>query len=269
MTLFPTSRSRFERAIAHVKAFDAEWKRVVGPDAYEIITKPNSDWTQGATWAVRKTSGENTLALELGEFFYQLRASLDALIYQASIFFKCSLSASEKENLYFPCCKTPKSFEASTIHKIPFPKDLSDWLEALQPYKAANTTDPNMLEVIRIVALINTCAKIDRHRHLHVVAAFPTRIEVEYIATPPTITVTDIKRIRINFLESESPFLVFGLRGVDLSRENNIKLKTNLRLEVSVDQVPIAPSETFDLEVQKMLSVVDGIIRFFEDGFKQ
>ena len=66
MSLFPESWKRLDRAFFHLKAFEAEWQRVAGPDAYDLMTEANGDWTAGCLRARRKFPSEHTLALELG-----------------------------------------------------------------------------------------------------------------------------------------------------------------------------------------------------------
>jgi transposase len=51
-----------------------------------VAIEMNSDWTTGIVKVVAlKRLPKNDLALELGEMFYQLRAALDAVVYQAAI----------------------------------------------------------------------------------------------------------------------------------------------------------------------------------------
>ena len=268
VSFFPESRKRLERAVMHMKAFSDEWDRTVHPDSYEVITEPNSDWTAGYVRAVRKVSSENNMALELGEFFYQLRAALDALIYQAAMFLEHAGVPSNEEGLYFPICVKPRSFRDSPINAPPFPEDLRKWIESIQPYKAQDTTNADMLETIRVLQLIHDCARMDRHRRLHVVAAFPTKLLYRFVADPTTIKITNIRGVRSDFLEDESPFVFFDIEGADPIRGNNhVKLETDLRLEVAVDQITIPPGGCLDTEIKKMCIAVDHVIRYFEDGF--
>jgi hypothetical protein len=104
--------------------------------------------------------------------------------------------------------------------------------------------------MIRLLALINECAKIDSNRHLHVVAAFPTRVRCEFAVDPLTIRVTNIKGVRVDFLG-----------------DNHIKLKTNLRLDVEVDQIPIPQGGTLEAEIKEMLFTVDHIIGALKMAF--
>jgi hypothetical protein len=121
--------------------------------------------------------------------------------------------------------------------------------------------------MIRLLALINECAKIDSNRHLHVVAAFPTRVRCEFAVDPLTIRVTNIKGVRVDFLVSESPFFFFAIEEADLRRDNHIKLKTNLRLDVEVDQIPIPQGGTLEAEIKEMLFTVDHIIGALKMAF--
>ena len=107
-----------------MKAFGAERNRVVDPDACEIIIQPNGDWAVGRVRAVRKVSSESSMDLGLGEFFYQMRAALDALIYQTAIFLENSDPPSYEESLYFPFAANP-DFQRQHLQPVPIPRRLA------------------------------------------------------------------------------------------------------------------------------------------------
>jgi hypothetical protein len=269
MTLFPDSRKRLDRALDHFKTCGTEWDRVVNPDASDVVAKANDDWTAGTARVVRKFSAENSMALELGESFYQMRAALDSLIYQAAVFLEYPNTPSNPENLYFPICAKPRSFKDSAVSSPPFPDEIRRWIEAIQPYQAQNpATNPAILEAIQAFKTINTCAKIDRHRHLHLVMAIPARLKCNFVVEPKTIKIRNVRAVEVNVLEDESPFLFFEIEGADIAESNNIKLKTDLALQISVDQIPVPHGSTLDSEIKNMLAAVDWAISFFESGFK-
>jgi len=268
MVWFPENWKRLDRALLHLEAFQTEWKRVTGPDAYDLVTEANSDWTAGCLRARRKLPSENTLALELGEFFYQLRAALDSTVYQAALFIEKTDPPSNENRLEFPICEERRWFENSAVHMGPFPDDLKNWLKALQPYRIGEAIDPNQTELISTLRLIHNCARKDRHRQLHVVGAFPTQLRCEFEVSPSTLRVRNGQGVRVNFLESDDPFFFFEIVGADLRQDCHIKLKSHLTMEVSVDQIPIPSGSRFDTEVKKMCAAVDYVVRYFEGGFR-
>ncbi|TCK74134.1 hypothetical protein [Acidipila rosea] len=265
---FPDSWKRLDRAVFHLKAFQAEWERICSPDAYEFVTEPDSDWTFGATRAVAKFSRENTLALELGEFFYNLRSALDSTIYQAAVFLKYPDPPIKADTLEFPICSTEDRFKRVSIDKRDFPNELVAWIKSIQPYNIPNTTDLGMRDFMTHLLLIHDCARKDRHRLPHVVAAFPTELDFRYLPTPETITIRGIKRVRVNFLESDEPFLFFEIRGADLTQHCKVKFETALQLEVFIDEIPIPPGGRFDIEIKAMCAAVEYVISWFESRFK-
>jgi hypothetical protein len=77
-----------------------------------------------------------------------------------------------------------------------------------------------------------------------------------------------MERVRVNFLESDDPFFFFEIQGADLAGNCQIKLKTALRMEVSVDQIPTLPGRGLDSEIKGMCAAVEYVIGVFESGFK-
>ncbi len=264
---FPESWKRIERAALHLKAFQAEWERVTHPDTYEFATEPNSDWTLGCLRVRAKGSRENSLALELGEFFYNMRAALDSAVYQTAIFLENLALPAKADSLEFPICDTVERFEKTRFAKRHFPADLVNWVRSIQPYNAPNTTDPGTQELMKHLLLLHDCARKDRHRLPHIVAAVPTHLSCKFSSIPSTIRVCNGKGVRVNFLESDDPFFFFEIHGADLTQHCNIKLESALKLEVSVDEIPVPPGSSFDSEIKGICAAVEYVIGFFEAGF--
>ena len=264
---FPESWKRLDRAGLHLKAFQAEWERVTHPDAYEFVTEPNSDWTAGSVTFKSRISRENSLAFELGEFFYNMRAALDSTIYQAAVFLEHPDPPTKPDSLYFPICDTRERFEKHGFDKRKFPTDLIDWMRSIQPYNAPNTTDPGMRDLMAHLLLLHDCARKDRHRLPHIVAAVPTHLSCRFAVIPPGIKVRNQKGVRVNFLESDEPFFFFEIEGADLTQYCNIKLEHALKVEVSVDEIPVPPGGSLDSEIKGICAAAEYVIGYFEAGF--
>lgn len=251
----------------HGNAFKAEWKRVVHPSAYTTSIEMNSDWTGGVAKAVANIVPKHDMALELGEFFYQLRAALDAAVYQIAVFEQGIDPPANVDRLEFPINHKPSGFENSALHAGPFPKELRDWIETIQPYnteKTANTTYPTLN---RSLLLLHNCARKDRHRRLHVVVAVPTGGRVEFIPTPG-VKITNVQSVRANFLEGESIFLTFGVERVSGLTSANIKLNTDLTVDVSIDEIAIqGGGETLGGELNRFIEAARFVVSNLEDGY--
>ena len=264
--LFVDSWKRIERAIAHGEAFKAEWERVINPESYTTSISVNSDWTQGAIKAVTNVAPENDMALELGEFFYQLRAALDAVVYQVSVMEQGCEPPAHEDRVEFPICHTPKGFDRNPINTDPFPQQARDWLETIQPYNTAKTVGTKYPTLNRRLEILHNCARKDRHRRLHMVAAVPTAIDWEFTITGPG-HITYENPIQANFLEDECVFLEFGIEGVRSRSATNIKLESAISIEVSLNEVPIPPGSNLGTELHWIVKATEYVVEFFESGY--
>ena len=110
---FQTSRERIERAKAHQQAFGKTWSDFLDePDPYDIGVHVEDDGT-GEIWVQPARPLPAALSLELGEMLYQLRAALDAGIYQAAIIEGRQYPPPNEHVLEFPICATTAAFRSS------------------------------------------------------------------------------------------------------------------------------------------------------------
>jgi hypothetical protein len=264
--LFVDSWKRIERAIAHGKAFKAEGERVVNPESYTTSISVNSDWTYGSIKSITNAASENDMALELGEFFYQLRAALDAAIYQVSVMEQGCEPPANENRVEFPICHSPQVFERNPLNTDPFPQQLRDWLETIQPYNTAKTANTDYSTLNRRLEILHNCARKDRHRRLHLVAAVPTAIDWEFTITGPG-RITYETPVPANFLEDECVFLEFGIEGIRPERTTNIKLESAISIEISLSEVPVPAGSNLGMELQWIVKAVEFVIEFFESGY--
>lgn len=264
--LFVDSWKRIDRAIEHGKAFKAEWERVVNPESYSTSISMNSDWTHGSIKSVTNIPPENDMALELGEFFYQLRAALDAAVYQVSVMEQGCEPPAHENRVEFPICHDPNMFNRNPLNTDPFPLQLRSWIESIQPYNTAKTASTDYSTLNRRLETLHNCARKDRHRRLHLVAAVPTTMDWEFTITGPG-RITYETPIQTNFLEGECVFLEFGVEGVRPESPTNIKLESAISIEVSLGEVPIPTGSNLGTELQWIVKAVEFVINFFESGY--
>lgn len=250
--------------MTHAHAFDAQWKALVNPESYETSIQMNSDWTEGIIKAVPNgPMPENDLALELGEMFYQLRAALDAAVYQAFIFSGGFAVSTDENRAEFPIYTTEGHFERNPVNKRPFPKKLRDWLELIQPY---NIEKAPTRVTVQALQLLHDCSRKDRHRRLHVVAAVPTNIVWEFFVSEPG-KITSVQTIPANFFDDKMEFLVFRLEGATPDSNIQIKLNTDVLIEVAVDEIPSVSSEDIGNKINWIFHTVTAAINHFEGAF--
>jgi hypothetical protein len=265
MPLFLDSRKRLERAVTHAEAFDSIWKSLINPKSYETSIEVNADWTEGTARFVHAPIPENNLALELGEMFYQLRASLDALVYKASVIAEKIDPPADQNRVEFPICAEPDRFKKSTINNSPFPQKIRDWIESIQPYNAAKTTNPELLAISTMLVLLHDCARKDRHRKLHIVAAVPTSVECGFDTYPGRVVSCHV--VEGNLFEGKDEFLRFTLEGFK-GAPGNIKLNSEVMVEVTIDEIPPLQSGHTRQIFNAIFQAVHVVIEQFEDWHK-
>jgi hypothetical protein len=263
MSPFEECRSRINRAHGHCKAFVAGWKSLLESDSYSFSAEMKDE----RTWVVKAAllvPVRSELSLELGEFFYQLRAALNGAVYQTAEMIG-SKNSSNENRWEFPIYAKPNDFRNSALCKWDFPDQLRDWIESIQPYNAEKLIGLPDEWVCAALQLLNECARKDRHRRLHLVAAVPIT-HIGTVVVPSPAKVTSVMSIPANLLDSESEFLRFTADG--LITGTDIDLKGKFTIEVSVDEIPGSVGEN----VLKTLIHIEGVTKLvierFEDAFK-
>ncbi len=248
----------------HGDAMAREWTTLLPKETHSVTVEQEDDgtWVASATFGI---SLENNLALEVGEFFYQLRSSLDGAIWQAVAIAEGTEPTADIDRLEFPICIAKRQFEQSAIHKSKLPQELKDWLASIQPYCAVKPLDDPDRGLGATLELIHDMARKDRHRRLRVVAAVPTALEMGFSSVPPA-TITSVEGIRCNFLEGESKFLRFTAATEDGSPIDKIQLATGLKIEIAIDEIPLW-EQRLDREFVRFVGAVVYVLQRFEAVF--
>jgi hypothetical protein len=201
----------------------------------------------------------------LGEFFYQLRAALDALIYQASSYTEGIDPPSNQERVEFPICIDPDKFKGNAVNKPPFPAELREWLLSIQPYVSTDPDNPNHL-LSRYLQVLHNCARIDRHRRLHVVGVASFQLGIVF-DTSPGVVVSDINWVDGNILQTEAVFARFKIEGFIQGVPQKIQLATKFNILLALEGLPIPDGSNMGQEMREMIKAVDTVIRFFKAGY--
>ena len=262
--VFEDCWKRIDRARMHANAFTHEWNGLLKPATFDYRTKQDGNGALIFIGRFRDVP-KNDLALELGEFFYQLRAALDGAIFKAAEIGSAPGMPANENSLEFPICPNRRKFEGSAFYAGPFHQDLKNWLEAVQPYNAPNSGNPDIVECGRRLKLLHDCARKDRHRRLHVIAAIP--ISVDWKFDPPFPVGYVRQMTDANFFEDEAEFL--EMRVPESERDNpNIKLETEIELSISIAEMPGIAGAGVSRELSNLDQVVSAIIGEFEARFK-
>jgi hypothetical protein len=271
MRLFEDSWKRIDRSAVHAKAFVKEFDRLFSNGGYFVAFKQESPETVVASvvFAVEPHTLENSLALELGECFYQLRGALDAAVWKAVTICEGSEpldTAPGANRLDFPICGEGK-FKESAIHKFKFPEKLRDWLRTIQPDSAEKPQDDPDLGLNVTLETVHNIARKDRHRRLHVAAAVPTQIDYGIEGVPSDLRVISAESIASDFLKGDYEFMRFGLESPSGLPITQAKLATGVTVDVVLEGIPLWSDEGFLGELKRCGMATEHVIEKFEEAF--
>ncbi len=107
------------------------------------------------------------LPILFGEYFYNLRAALDYVVYTTAIIDNGWRDPPPgKSVLQYPVCETPETWRNSAFHVQPLTARHRSWIELVQPYVGGE--DPK----VRGIYWLNHFARLDRHRELRIVGGY-------------------------------------------------------------------------------------------------
>jgi hypothetical protein len=239
-----------------------EWNALLDPQAFQLRSEHKSD---GTSVIIGRFSNlpKNDLALELGEFFYQLRAALDGLIFVTAELLSAPDPPAAQDRLEFPVYSTATRFDNCPVWNGPFPQELKDWLRSVQPYNAPSSNDPNIVEYGRILKLLHDCARKDRHRRLHMLVTVPTHFQLEF---SPPIPGAVIRYLNPNLLEDEAELVELRISEQDWTNPE-ISFKGNLTLNITVTEMPGIVGHELSRELERLANAVSVITTDFEISF--
>jgi hypothetical protein len=269
MPLFEDSWKRIKRAKVHAKAFWDEVPRMFPEDGYTVNLDKENERTWIVTAVFKTVPDDEVLSLELGEYFYQLRAALDALIWKAVWIKDGSEPPADANRLEFPIYLDKGKFDAAAIHKFNFPQELRDWIAGIQPYSAEKPIGDPDLGLSLTLQTLHDCARKDRHRRLHVAAAVASAVQYDFRdGFPKGVTVRSAEILPADFLKGKNAFLRLELAsetGTLPSFQRH--LATALKIDISVDGITNSTAEGFPDELIRFGGATEHVINRFESVY--
>jgi hypothetical protein len=214
MRPFESCRERIDRAKVHRDALSEDWNSFIKKDSYSIRVHVQTDGT-GRIYVRPKFSVlPPRFSLEFGEMVYQLRAALDGCVYDAAVLHCKQSPPPDEDYLEFPICPTSKQFKNAARSIAPLPKEVRDFIESVQPYKAPKTLEPKfmVLSFNRSLGILHDWARKDRHRKLHILGAWATKAN-PMVRVPSGASVKSIEVTGSGFLKDESEIAKFHIDG--------------------------------------------------------
>lgn len=165
----------------------------------------------------------------------------------------------------FPICADEKKFKRNAINLPPFPSELRNWLLSIQPYIAKHPSHPNYT-LAKYLNILHDCARIDRHRKLHIVGGALSNVDLDFLPSPG-LAVTGFEFVNGDIFEREDVFLRFRLGGFTPGSSRNLKLKIKFGVQISIEDVPVPNGSTTGNEMTNIVEAVDFVVRYFKDAF--
>lgn len=264
---FEGCRQRIARAEAHYRAFTEFWSSFIEDEPYSIIVQIRDNGWGGIWVEPRYQSLPPTLALELGETLYQLRAALDSCVYGAAIIETGQPIPPNPQHLEFPICYAPGDFPGSIWKIRPLSDKRRGIIESVQPYNTpALASDLVVFNFNRALGILNDWARKDRHRRLHIVGSWASRGTAD-LNLPAGVRAIWVSDPTTGFLEYSSKVISFRLDGFTPGME--VHVDTDVTVEVGVDEEPerCAGNDTLDNRVRAMNAAVRVVVKSIEDSF--
>ena len=232
---------RIERAQTHREAIAKIWHAFIDTDPYQPGVYVDDEGT-GSIWVEQTAPIPDPIDLEIGEFLYQLRAALDASIYETVCMNSGLRPPPNPDKLEFPICFTDKSFLGSgTQDKIaPLTDEQRHIVQSVQPCYTPTDLTPDVLpyNFNRALQIMNDWARRDRHRTIHIVASWASNIS-PLLVVPKGTRVTNFSVGRDGFIFSHEHHAEIAMFRIDgWKRGMEIHANPNLFFDLAVDEVP-------------------------------
>ncbi len=264
---FSACRERIDRANSKAQFVIDQWKSLHENNRPKTSLKDKGDGRH--IICVTSPSIPSSLALELGEVLYQIRAALDNAVY-ASCVCDCTNDFTKYErDIGFPVCATPKSFKDRVEHKC-LDKKRIQILRTIQPFYTDNM--PNEFK-FRCYSwafhVLNEWAKIDRHRRLHVLTAafFDPSISFTF---GKQVVIANPTLYKIQFLEGETDIgelTIINPHGTPTTMDTETNSIFDIEIGIKEPPLPLVQEDTLTHRLNTIFEASRAIIQAFQESY--
>lgn len=223
---------RIDRAEAHRVAFAEGWESLIKNDSYTLVVEVEGDGAAGAVRIVPDgTVDTASLALDIGEMLYQLRAAIDGAIYDAATVIHRVSPPPNHEKLQFPIARCDAEWEDRAKRDLwPLTDQLRDYIKSVQPYLTPADPFLNLH-----LGILHDWARKDRHRRLHVIGSAISGTQFRIVPQAPAI-ITQQAILQPNILAGEDILATFGLAG--FRRGMSVRVDGEFTMTITIDESP-------------------------------
>jgi hypothetical protein len=264
---YKAARLRFERAIAHGEKLSKLWNAI--PNEFLCTPKAKIDGHgNGELIATKVGEIPSELALVLGEHLYQLRSTLDSLIYQATVYATGQTPPPREGSLEFPITPDPDEWPDLVKRRLrDLPPEVQKGIESVQPYNAISLPPEEMMKHLgRSLGILHDLARKDRHRQLHIVGSWPLEVKPRF-DFPPGVFLRSFETMPPALLEEGTVVARYQLGGFVSGQE--VGIRPNLKTNFGCGEPPMAccRDDTFANRLTEMVNAVGSVLIAFETGF--
>ena len=259
-------RARLERAKVHRREFADIWNGFTGegdPYVPAVSVDPNG---RGVIY-IDANPGfpREQLSLQFGEMLYQLRATLDSLVYEVAIRDSGQDPPPDAENLEFPIRSSKTSFDNAAWKIAPLSELHREMVESIQPYDAEKRTKAHRIAGEALEEL-NDLARKDRHRGLRVIASWISNKNPQF-DLPQGCSLQSLEVTPDGLLDPEGEIAVFHV--TNWTPGLHLEANPNCAIDVTVEDAPppVSDEDTMNMRVATMIAVIELVIEGFEKSF--
>jgi hypothetical protein len=161
-----------------------------------------------------------------------------------------------------------RDFKNCAFLKFPFPEKLKMWLESIQPGLTEKPVDHPDRGLANTLEDVHNLARLDRHRRLRIIAAFPTQLHADIVFDPPEgFKAIERDGLPCNILGGEYDLLRFKIESATGKPPQKIRIKTDAKFEVFFEDVPPLDGVPSGEQLALLWNAVQYVIQRFEEEF--
>ena len=217
---------RYDRALSHKDAARQAWSDFLGEDPYDARLSED-DPGHFELWVEQRLPVPRLIAIEFGEYLYNLRAALDYCAYAVAVADCKQDPPPGDEFIQFPIYDTETSYRNNEYRIKCFSDKHRGWVKAIQPFMGEESPDHYVMH------WLNDLARKDRHRQLHVLGAYISEV-APMVSIPDGATVTFEEVEPVTFVEGDA--VVARFQVTPLLPKDQVEANPNLALDVEIEE---------------------------------
>jgi hypothetical protein len=223
---FDSCWARLDRAAEHLHTFGEAWAAFLASHPYRVFVEIKDDGS-GVVGIRREHPFPQQMPLLVGEFLYELRATLDNCLHEVAVIHSGQNPPPGASQLQFPIYSSLFDWARNEYRLKHLSDEHRQMLERIQPYRAQR-------QDLNCLAMLNHLARTDRHRTVHLVGACVVEGGL-LVKAPPGAVVTETSKVKQPVIDEEAGIATLVLH--PWSPRQQVELYPDLVLEVEIAEM--------------------------------